>query len=103
MVEDIVDSGLTVQYLMRTLSRRKPRSLKVCTLLSKPGGGKLRWIWNMSGLKFPISLWWGMVSITGRSTAIFRTWRRLIKRRGRSGVPHERLFPCGTYGNILQA
>jgi hypoxanthine phosphoribosyltransferase len=35
-VEDIVDSGLTVRHLLKTLSRRKPRSLKVCTLLSKP-------------------------------------------------------------------
>ncbi len=37
LVEDIVDSGLTVQYLTKTLARRKPKSIKVCTLLSKPG------------------------------------------------------------------
>lgn len=36
LVEDIVDSGLTVQYLIKTLSKRKPKSIKVCTLLSKP-------------------------------------------------------------------
>ena len=36
LVEDIVDSGLTVQYLMKTLARRKPKSINVCTLLSKP-------------------------------------------------------------------
>jgi hypoxanthine phosphoribosyltransferase len=36
LVEDIVDSGLTVQYLVKTLSKRKPRSIKVCSLLSKP-------------------------------------------------------------------
>ena len=36
LVEDIVDSGLTVQYLMKTLSKQKPKSVKVCTLLSKP-------------------------------------------------------------------
>ncbi|MFO0707228.1 MAG: hypoxanthine phosphoribosyltransferase [Nitrospira sp.] len=36
LVEDIVDSGLTVQQLVKTLSKKKPRSLKVCTLLSKP-------------------------------------------------------------------
>lgn len=35
LVEDIVDSGLTVQHLVTTLSKRKPRSIKVCTLLSK--------------------------------------------------------------------
>ena len=36
LVEDIVDSGLTVQYLIKTLGKQKPRSIKVCTLLSKP-------------------------------------------------------------------
>jgi hypoxanthine phosphoribosyltransferase len=36
LVEDIVDSGLTVQYLIKTLAKKKPRSIKVCTLLSKP-------------------------------------------------------------------
>lgn len=36
LVEDIVDSGLTAKYLMSKLARRRPRSIKVCTLLSKP-------------------------------------------------------------------
>lgn len=36
LVEDIVDSGLTARFLIRKLSSRKPRSIKVCTLLSKP-------------------------------------------------------------------
>jgi hypoxanthine phosphoribosyltransferase len=36
LVEDIVDSGLTAQHLMKTLGRKRPRSVKVCTLLSKP-------------------------------------------------------------------
>ena len=36
LVEDIVDSGLTVQYLIKRLSAHKPKSIKVCTLLSKP-------------------------------------------------------------------
>ena len=36
LVEDIVDSGLTVQYLTKVLAKQKPRSIKVCTLLSKP-------------------------------------------------------------------
>ena len=36
LVEDIVDSGLTVKYLTQTLSKRKPKSIRVCTLLSKP-------------------------------------------------------------------
>jgi hypoxanthine phosphoribosyltransferase len=36
LVEDIVDSGLTAQYLVSTLLKRKPKSIKICSLLSKP-------------------------------------------------------------------
>jgi len=36
IVEDIVDSGLTLQYLMRSLQARNPASLEVCALLTKP-------------------------------------------------------------------
>jgi len=36
IVEDIVDSGLTLSYLLRNLQARKPRSLSVCALLTKP-------------------------------------------------------------------
>lgn len=36
IVEDIIDSGLTLSWLMRNLKARKPRSLEVITLLRKP-------------------------------------------------------------------
>ncbi|CAN5553674.1 hypoxanthine phosphoribosyltransferase [soil metagenome] len=36
IVEDIIDSGLTLQYLLRTLQAREPSSLEVCALLTKP-------------------------------------------------------------------
>jgi hypoxanthine phosphoribosyltransferase len=36
IVEDIVDSGLTLKWLLRNLATRRPRSLRVCTLLRKP-------------------------------------------------------------------
>ncbi len=36
IVEDIVDSGLTLQYLLRNLRSRDPASLEVCALLIKP-------------------------------------------------------------------
>jgi hypoxanthine phosphoribosyltransferase len=36
VVEDIVDSGLTLSYLMRNLESREPASLEVCALLTKP-------------------------------------------------------------------
>ena len=36
IVEDIIDSGRTLSYLMDVLSKREPASLKLCTLLDKP-------------------------------------------------------------------
>ena len=36
IVEDIVDSGLTLQYLLRNLKARDPASIEVCALLTKP-------------------------------------------------------------------
>lgn len=36
IVEDILDSGRTLKYLMEILSARKPASIKICTLLDKP-------------------------------------------------------------------
>jgi hypoxanthine phosphoribosyltransferase len=41
IVEDIVDSGLTLNYLLRNLWGREPRSLEVCALLVKPGRRKI--------------------------------------------------------------
>ncbi len=35
LVEDIIDTGLTVSYLLRNLKARNPRSLEVCTLLNR--------------------------------------------------------------------
>ena len=36
VVEDIIDSGLTLSYLMRNLEAREPASLEICALLTKP-------------------------------------------------------------------
>jgi hypoxanthine phosphoribosyltransferase len=41
IVEDIVDSGLTLQYLLRNLGSRNPRTLEVCALLTKPDRSKI--------------------------------------------------------------
>ena len=42
IVEDIVDTGLTVKYLLDLFGARKPRSLRVCTLLHKPSREKVK-------------------------------------------------------------
>jgi hypoxanthine phosphoribosyltransferase len=36
IVEDIIDSGVTLSYLVKVLQQRKPRSLRIATLLDKP-------------------------------------------------------------------
>lgn len=41
IVEDIIDSGLTLRYLLGILSSRDPASLKVCALLNKPARRKV--------------------------------------------------------------
>jgi hypoxanthine phosphoribosyltransferase len=41
VVEDIIDSGLTLSYLMRTLGARRPASLEICALLTKPDGREI--------------------------------------------------------------
>ncbi len=53
LVEDIVDSGLTVQYLVKTLAKKKPRSIKVCTLLSKPDRRTINVVIDYVGFKIP--------------------------------------------------
>jgi len=41
IVEDIIDSGLTLQYLLRNLGARDPQSIEVCALLTKPDRRKV--------------------------------------------------------------
>ena len=41
LVEDIVDTGLTIAYLLDLLQTRKPKSLKVCALLHKPARARI--------------------------------------------------------------
>ncbi len=41
VVEDIIDSGLTLNYLVENLKSRKPASIQICTLLNKPDRRKV--------------------------------------------------------------
>jgi hypoxanthine phosphoribosyltransferase len=41
IVEDIIDSGLTLSWLVRNLQSRKPASVEICTLLRKPDAMKM--------------------------------------------------------------
>jgi len=53
VVEDIVDTGLTLTSLTETLRARRPRSMEVCTLLDKPDCRKIRFEPKYVGFKIP--------------------------------------------------
>ena len=53
LVEDIIDSGLTLSYLVRNLQARRPASLEVCALLTKPDRRKTEIICRYVGFEIP--------------------------------------------------
>lgn len=53
IVEDIIDTGLTLQYLVENLRSRKPYSLKICTLLDKPSRRKVEIKPDYNGFVIP--------------------------------------------------
>ena len=53
IVEDIVDSGLTLEYLLRNLEQRGPASLEVCALLTKPARRKTQIQAKYVGFEIP--------------------------------------------------
>jgi hypoxanthine phosphoribosyltransferase len=53
IIEDIVDSGLTLQYLLRNLGAREPASLEVCALLTKPDRRKVELPTRYVGFEIP--------------------------------------------------
>jgi hypoxanthine phosphoribosyltransferase len=53
VVEDIIDSGLTLSYLVRTLKARSPASLEICALLTKPTRRKVEVPCRYVGFEIP--------------------------------------------------
>src|SRR3954466_10104250 len=53
IVEDIVDSGLTLQYLLRNLGAPNPATLQVCALLTKPSRRKVDLPLRFTGFEIP--------------------------------------------------
>ena len=53
IVEDILDSGVTLEYLIKILSARNPSSIKICTLLDKPERRKANIFADYSGAQIP--------------------------------------------------
>lgn len=53
IVEDIVDSGLTINYLIKAMKARRPKSVEVCTLLNKPSCRKINVKLRYVGFEIP--------------------------------------------------
>lgn len=53
IVEDIIDTGLSMQYLLKNLATRNPSSLKVCTLLTKPDNAQVQVPIHYTGFSIP--------------------------------------------------
>jgi hypoxanthine phosphoribosyltransferase len=53
IVEDIVDTGLTLQFLLDILQSRRPKSLKICSLLDKPARRKIIITPDYKGFEIP--------------------------------------------------
>ena len=72
IVEDILDSGMTLSYILELLSARGPRSIRIATLFDKPSRRQARTFTPpIRAPRCPTSLSWDTVSTTTRSTAIF--------------------------------
>ena len=53
IVEDIIDTGLTLHYIYENLLSRKPSSIKICTLLDKPSRRKVQIESDYNGFTIP--------------------------------------------------
>jgi hypoxanthine phosphoribosyltransferase len=53
VVEDIIDSGLTLSYLMRNLEAREPATLEVCALMTKPARREIEVPVRYTGFEIP--------------------------------------------------
>jgi hypoxanthine phosphoribosyltransferase len=85
VVEDIVDSGLTLSYLVRNLESREPASLEVCSLLTKPGRREIEVDIRYVGFEIPNRF------VIGYGLDFAERYRNLPY----VGVLHEDLMPEG--------
>lgn len=71
VVEDIIDSGLTLNYIKENLQSRKPASLKLCALLDRPNGRKVNLKLNYTGFTIPNKF------VVGYGLDFEQKWRQL--------------------------
>lgn len=71
VVEDIIDSGLTLNYIRENLQSRKPASLKLCALLDRPNGRKVNLKLDYTGFVIPNKF------VVGYGLDFEQKWRQL--------------------------
>jgi len=79
LVEDIVDSGRTIQHLRKKIGAKKPKSIKVCALLNKPARRQVDVVVDYVGSISPTSSWSGTGWIISSCTVTFPTspcWKK---------------------------
>ncbi len=85
VVEDIIDSGLTLSYLMRNLESRNPATLEICALLTKPARREIDVPVRYTGFEIPNKF------VIGYGLDFAERYRNLPY----VGVLHEDLIPEG--------
>ncbi len=60
LVEDLIDTGLTLNYLKDLFAAKGCASVKVCTIMDKPSRRKVDLLWTTTVSSFRMRLWWGM-------------------------------------------
>jgi len=86
VVEDIIDSGLTLSYLVRNLESREPASLEVCALLAKPERREISVNVRYTGFEIPNKF------VIGYGLDFAERYRNLPY----VGVLHDDLMPEGS-------
>ena len=74
IVEDIIDTGLTLNYLLRYLRGKSPASLRICTLLDKPARRLVEIPVDYTASRSPTSSSSATASTTGSATATCASW-----------------------------
>ena len=85
VIEDLIDTGLTIHYVLERLHSRKPRSLKVCTLLDKPARRRVAITPDYNGFTIPD------VFVVGYGLDYAEEYRNLPY----IGVLHEAIYKNG--------
>ena len=96
IVEDIIDSGLTLQYLMRNLKARRPASLEVCALLTKPERLRVDLSPRYVGFEIPnrFAIGYGLDHAQRYRNLDYVAALRRLRRENRPGTL---IFPCEAF------